>query len=117
MQARQRVPCGSPAPPATRARLPAQAPAGVVGVPGRLPRLAPVGDLAPYTHEGHLLIAEKMALTRGDCGALGGTRTPNLLIRSLVRYVRLIQLGPFPLVRVHRVSSQGTQVRCRFTSP
>ena len=27
-------------------------------------------------------------MTCGDCGALGGTRTPNLLIRSKIRNVR-----------------------------
>ena len=31
-------------------------------------------------------MTEKMALTCGDCGALGGTRTPNLLIRSQMLY-------------------------------
>jgi hypothetical protein len=31
-------------------------------------------------------MTEKMALTCGNCGALGGTRTPNLLIRSQMLY-------------------------------
>ena len=39
------------------------------------------------------------------------------LIRSLVRYVRLIRRSPFPLARVHLVSIQGPRVRCRFTTP
>jgi hypothetical protein len=35
-------------------------------------------------------------------GALGGTRTPNLLIRSLVLDVRSFWRSPFLQVRVHR---------------
>jgi hypothetical protein len=41
-------------------------------------------------------------------------RTP--LIRSLVPDVRPVRRSPFTQVRVHRVSSQDTQVRCRLTS-
>jgi len=37
-------------------------------------------------------------------GALGGTRTPNLLIRSLAPDVRPRWWSPFPQIRVHRVS-------------
>jgi hypothetical protein len=54
--------------------------------------------------------------TCGNCGALGGTRTPNLLIRSLVPSVRPVRRGTFTQVRVHRVSSQDARVRCRLTS-
>ena len=41
---------------------------------------------APGNSEGHPLTAEKMALACVNCGALGGTRTPNLLIRSQMLY-------------------------------
>ena len=49
-------------------------------------------------------------------GARGGTRTPNLLIRSRVQDVRPMLPGPFPQVRVHRVSAEDARVRCRPTS-
>jgi hypothetical protein len=45
----------------------------------------------------------------GNCGAFGGTRTPNLLIRSLVPVVRLVRSCPFRLVRVRRASSMDAQ--------
>ena len=38
------------------------------------------------------------------------------LIGSLLRGVRLVRRSPFPRVRVHRVSSEGSQIRCRSTS-
>jgi hypothetical protein len=42
---------------------------------------------------------------------------PGLLIRSLVRYVRLIPRRPFPLVGVRSVADgQDSQVRGRLTS-
>jgi hypothetical protein len=49
-------------------------------------------------------------------GALGGTRTPNLLIRSHVQDVQPVRPDPFPQARVHRVSSEDARVRCRPTS-
>jgi hypothetical protein len=40
----------------------------------------------PFRHPIRLLTPSKVALTCGDVGALGGTRTPNLLIRSQMLY-------------------------------
>jgi hypothetical protein len=55
----------------------------------------------------------------GLAGALGGTRIPNLLIRSLVPDVRRVHLGPFTQVPLLRVASgepqrtrDGYQVTC-----
>ncbi len=39
-----------------------------------------------------------------DLGALGGTRTPNLLIRRSVHHVRPVPVSPLPQVIVHRSS-------------
>jgi hypothetical protein len=41
----------------------------------------------------------------GKCGAFGGTRTPNLLIRRSVEHVLPVRLHPYPQVRVRAVSS------------
>ena len=57
-----------------------------------------------------------IALTCANCGALGGTRTPNLLIRSRGKDVWPVRAGLFPQVRVHRVSEEDARVRCRPTS-
>ena len=46
-----------------------------------------------------------IVLTWGFGGALGGTRTPNLLIRRSVHHVLPVRLHPCPLVRVRAVSS------------
>jgi hypothetical protein len=40
------------------------------------------------------------ASTWGECGALGGTRTPNLLIRRSMEHVRSVRRNPYPLVSV-----------------
>ena len=46
-----------------------------------------------------------------NMSALGGTRTPNLLIRSLVPRVRPVRRSPYPQVRVQ----QGVQ--CERSGP
>jgi hypothetical protein len=51
-----------------------------------------------------------------ELGALGETRTPNLLIRSRGKDVWPVRVGLFPQVRVHRVSEEDVRVRCRPTS-
>jgi hypothetical protein len=45
-----------------------------------------VRDTAPNKREGHLSLPRRWPLTCGDCGALEGIRTPNLLIRSQMLY-------------------------------
>ena len=47
--------------------------------------------------------------------ALGGTRTPNLLIRSLVPDVRRIRWGLDVQLRVRRASSEDVSFRRRPT--
>jgi len=50
-------------------------------------------------------------------GALGGTRTPNLLIRRSVRGVLSVRLHPYPQVEVHQLSRMDAGVRCCPGSP
>ena len=49
--------------------------------------------------------------------ALGGTRTPNLLIHSLVLVVQGVRWGSIVQVRVHHLSGEHDRVRFRLTSP
>ena len=52
-------------------------------------------EIASYRREGHLSHPRRWPLTCGDCGALGGTRTPNLLIR---RSGHIVQNRPVPVM-------------------
>jgi Phage integrase family len=52
------------------------------------------------------------ALNWEDVGALGGTRTPNLLIRRPMESVQPVRQNP-DQVRIHRMSRLCASVRCR----
>jgi hypothetical protein len=50
------------------------------------------------------------------CGALGGTRTPNLLIRRSVPSVRPVHCRPYLQVKVHQASDPRPLIRYRSVS-
>jgi hypothetical protein len=90
--------------------------------PGGLPQRRaavprrPAGGLRAADPHPSVLTSRPLAVRRtpSDCQRWP---TDGLVIRSLVRVVRLVRRSPFPLVRIHRVSKQVTQIRCRFASP
>ena len=52
-----------------------------------------------------------------DLGALGGTRTPNLLTRRPMPRVRTVRQNPYPQVRILPVSGIDAMVPYRPVSP
>jgi len=58
------------------------------------PKMAPTGTKGPSP--------ERVGAC--DLGALGGTRTPSLLIRRSMPFVRSVRQNPNPQVRIRRMS-------------
>jgi hypothetical protein len=75
-----------------------------------------VWDARPLDSEQGLALTQEQDPDLRLRSALGGTRTPNLLIRREVRRVQPVHHNPNLQVRVHQASNADAVIRCRPTS-